>query len=460
MTFTVNNTDDVPDANSDDDVCETAPGNGVCTLRAAIQQSNLHDGADTIILQANVTYLLTRVGADDLSLDGDLDIFDSVTITGAGPTTVIDGNGGVLAERVFTIFQCIGDVSPGATCSSLGIVSVTMSGLTIQHGYSAGSGGGIYNAAKLTLQNCVVKANTVNGTNESGGGIYNILQLTLINSTVSGNISSGPNAYGGGIYDAAMMAINSSTISGNAASEFTGSGGGIAVNTASAVSIKNTTISSNSAASGGGISILNQGDMQIPIVNSTISGNWAYGNGGGVYSSTGFSHTGSTGLYNVTITKNEANADEIKADGMAGGVFQGNGTLYVANSIIAGNYLVIPTAGKPIIDPDQCSGTISSLGNNFLSDIDATRCAITGQYEVATVPLGPLQDNGGSTKTHALLPGNLAIDGGNMTGCKDGNGSSIAFDQRGEPRPNGPYCDAGAFEVAEIIFQDGFEPGP
>src|SRR5436190_2167770 len=64
--------------------------------------------------------------------------------------------------------------------------------------------------------------------------------------------------------------------------------------------------------------------------------------------------------------------------------------------------------------------------------------------------LGPFQDNGGPTFTHALLPGSPAIDKG-----KNFNGSTT--DQRGLPRTfddptvsnatGGDGTDIGAFEV-------------
>src|ERR1043165_4279589 len=47
-TFTVNSTDDTADASPGDGVCETATGNGVCTLRAAIQEANASTGPVTI----------------------------------------------------------------------------------------------------------------------------------------------------------------------------------------------------------------------------------------------------------------------------------------------------------------------------------------------------------------------------------------------------------------------------
>ncbi len=55
--------------------------------------------------------------------------------------------------------------------------------------------------------------------------------------------------------------------------------------------------------------------------------------------------------------------------------------------------------------------------------------------------LGPLQNNGGPTQTHALLPGSPAIN----TGSPDC--PPPATDQRGVARPQGARCDIGAFEL-------------
>src|SRR3569833_1739719 len=48
-TFTVNSTADTVDAQRGNRVCETAVGNGVCSLRASIQESNANGSTDTII---------------------------------------------------------------------------------------------------------------------------------------------------------------------------------------------------------------------------------------------------------------------------------------------------------------------------------------------------------------------------------------------------------------------------
>jgi hypothetical protein len=53
--------------------------------------------------------------------------------------------------------------------------------------------------------------------------------------------------------------------------------------------------------------------------------------------------------------------------------------------------------------------------------------------------LGPLQNNGGLTLTHALLTGSPAIDAGTRTGAP-------LIDQRGVVRQFGIWVDIGAFE--------------
>jgi hypothetical protein len=58
--------------------------------------------------------------------------------------------------------------------------------------------------------------------------------------------------------------------------------------------------------------------------------------------------------------------------------------------------------------------------------------------------LGPPQDNGGPTQTHALLAGSPAIDA--VADCTDFAGIPVPTDQRDVARPQGPACDIGAFE--------------
>jgi len=131
--FAVNSDADVNDAVVSDGVCETGPGNGICTLRAAIQEASDSPNPDTITVPAG-TYALERVGYDNSGVNGDLDVTGPVTITGTGPdSTIIDA--GAISDRVFHILEG----------------SVTIAGVTIRNGAAdniMGGGGGILNMAR------------------------------------------------------------------------------------------------------------------------------------------------------------------------------------------------------------------------------------------------------------------------------------------------------------------------
>ncbi|MEM7347113.1 MAG: choice-of-anchor Q domain-containing protein [Chloroflexota bacterium] len=117
-----------------------------------------------------------------------------------------------------------------------------------------------------------------------------------------------------------------------------------------------------------------------------------------------------------------------------------SGILVAKSSIIARN--------SDYIGLSNCSGIIS-LGHNLTDGVCTFTGDTTGNIMAQDPKLGPLQDNGGATLTHALLPGSPAIDAGDNNGCP-------THDQRGEPRPGvgegvGPaICDIGAFEQEDI----------
>jgi hypothetical protein len=62
--------------------------------------------------------------------------------------------------------------------------------------------------------------------------------------------------------------------------------------------------------------------------------------------------------------------------------------------------------------------------------------------------LGSLQDNGGSTWTHALMEGSPAINAANNGACAAPPVNGV--DQRGVTRPYGPVCDIGSFELEYV----------
>ena len=270
-----------------------------------------------------------------------------------------------------------------------------------------------------------------------GGGINNAGTLLLDTSTVSGNTAGGD---AGGIYNAStgMLMLTHSTVSGNTAGD---DAGGIRNAPGGTLILVTSTVSGNTAGDdGGGI---RNGLATLTLVTSTVSGNHANLDGGGIY------NIGTAHVLNSTITNNQADA-ELNGLGTGGGVYNvpagplnaSGGIFQFHNTILAGNFETLAFG--------DCSGTLTSHGNNVMQQVNCT--VNGGGVTVADPVLGPLQNNGGPTLTHALRAGSPAIDGGNPDGCLDHLGALLLEDQRGLPRPvdgNGDgtaRCDIGAIE--------------
>lgn len=279
-------------------------------------------------------------------------------------------------------------------------VIAALCGLTITGGFGHAHGGGI---------NADFGANT-----------------TIVDCSVSGNQTLG--ADGAGISASGVIKIGNSTIEGNIGNSG-GIGGGLSFTEGSQASVVNSTISQNSAQFGGGV-VIDNGFASF--VNSTISDNTTLGNGGGILIG------GTNAVLNLslsTITNNSASSG-------SGIAVQSQALVNVYTAIVANQ-----------ISGQDCfigfgGGTIASVGYNIES---STSCGFTntGDQQNTDPKLGPLQNNGGPTKTHALATNSPAIDAGQAS-C------GIATDQRGEPRPVdypgvGPVgealCDVGAYEL-------------
>jgi hypothetical protein len=315
-------------------------------------------------------------------------INNSVILYGEGNLT-IDANE---AHRVFSVWPSD--------------VTAELRGVTITGGLTNDGGGGILNFGTLTLTNSTVSGNTAEfqSYGNHGGGIRNEGELTLINSTVSGNTGW----FGGGVLNDGTLTLMNSTVSGNTAEH---SGGGID-NQSGTLTLTNSTVSGNTAEqSGGGVNVFIDGTLTL--TNSTVSGN-ASDFGGGIES---------RGVVTLTNSTVSGNASEL-----GGGIWSWGGVLTLTSSLVDG----------------VCEGAITSGGYNIESPGDT--CGFDQGTDLVNVPdpmLGWLQDNGGPTETHALLPGTPAINRIPGAACE------VDTDQRGRPRPEpgGTMCDVGAFEV-------------
>jgi cysteine-rich repeat protein/predicted outer membrane repeat protein len=381
-TFSVTNTDD----------------SGAGSLRQAITDANADAVADVITFDVSGTITLVT----DLPI-----ILEDLTITGPGASSLtIDADGTNTGARIFHIDSVGNDRT------------VDISGLTLTGGLPpnspTGDGGAIRvnTGDTLNLSDCVVTNNDAGDRN--GGAIENNSGTVSIDNCI---ISNNAATDGGAIQSPGDLTINDSTFSGNSTKAGGGGGGGAIVG-AGDIIIANSTFSGNSADNNGG-AIATAGTMSIS--NSTFSGNSV-----GVADSGGaLSTNGTITINNSTFSGNEA--------GMGGGIsVGGGGTLTVKNTIIADN------------SGGNCTGTLTSGGNNIDS---GTSCALAGAGDLSSTDplLGPLQDNGGPTETHALQSGSPAIDTGS---CTDTDGFDVSQDQRGSERPAGNGCDIGAFEVS------------
>ena len=416
-----------------------------CSLREAISSG---DSGDTINFAVAGTITLT---SGQLVIDKNM----SITGPGSGDLTISGNN----ASRVFQINAGINvaisgvTITSGSPDSSGGGIrndggTLTITNTTISGNSAIFGGGGIYNTfgSTLSLTSSTIIGNSAtqngggidnpagstlnitdstisNNTAVRGGGIYNRGTGTLTNTTVSGNTAE---SSGGGIYNSGTLTLTNSTVSGNTA--FLGGG----IYDFGILTLTNSTVMGNSASANAG-GIANYGGTST-LTNSTVSDNTADSSGGGIANAFGATLT----LTNSTITGNTASS--------GGGIYNFGGTINPKNTIIAGNNA---NAG-----PD-CSGTLTSQGHNLIQDVSG--CAITGDLTgniTGQDPLlGPLTDNGGPTRTHALLPGSPAVDSGDDSVLVAPH--NLYNDQRGPGflRFLGAHVDIGAFEAAGIVLK-------
>jgi CSLREA domain-containing protein len=461
-------------ADTNDGVCSAAD----CSLREAVIMTNTCAGQQEIRIPAGV-YTLTIPGAgEDAAATGDLDILDYTMLSGIG-NPVIDGN---LLDRVFHIgpqpaYVTMSDltIQNGRAPEGAGILNhgnlhllqnVTVRDNTaVSTGGGASHGGGILTEGYgvLTVSRSLITSNSA----DQGGGITVVANLMygditpgggIWDSTVSDNTASAgggglaleqtvgddgfivsrsqvsgnsAGAAGGGIQNFGRLTLYQSTVQDNTSET---NGGGVYNSPQGNVTSSESALEGNHAAHGGGL--YNEG--RVSFTQSLLNGNQAGIEGGAIY---GAGSTGQVNLADSTVSGNAAPQGgaaqivngklEIEYSTLAGntadGIHYGAGTVWLRNSIVAGN------GGA------NCSGfTPQSGGFNIDS---GNSCSFSQSSDLSGVNpmLQPLAMNGGLTLTHALDPASPAIDSADPLHCG-------GTDQRGVTRPQGSGCDRGAYE--------------
>ncbi len=377
------------------------------TLAATITVTNTNDSNAGSLRQAitdaspgdDIDFSVTGT----ITLSSQLSISKNLTINGPGASqlTISGGN----SSRVIEVSA-----------------TVEINNLSIINGFVSNYGAGIENnLGTLTINNCFFSGNQVTGSG-SGGAVDNYngtVQIT--NSVFSGNTAAdrggAVGSYNGSITIENCTLENNNADMGAAIGQYQSTG---------SLTVTNCTISNNQSADiGGGIYWY---DGNVNIKNSTLSGNSAT-NQGGAYSDGTANNT--ININSCTIVNNSATN--------GGGINLRTATVNMKNTILANN-----TASTGANLNTSGSGSLNSQGYNLCNGVLASLTG-TGDIQSGTLNIGTLANNGGSTKTHALLTGSAAInaipEGGNSY-----NGV-YPTDQRGYSRPCGTNADIGAFEL-------------
>lgn len=388
--FYVNSTLDDVDWLPGDGRCQTFTRR--CTLRAAIMEANVGQGAE-IILPAG-TYTFTRPPAiwerlsqvvpfpyDDRA--GDLDIKSSVIIRGTGAKqTIIDAQG---LDRIFHV-QWFAQLEVSDATLTGGLVVAPL-GDDIEFGRYSG-GGAIWNSGDLTMDRVAVHNNRA----DYGGGIFNdpTSSFVINDSAIYQNYAT----EAGGVRCDASCEFTNVTISGNVVSELNdptrpgglaNTGGGVDIRGIEPVSFRHCTIIQNIAPLGAAINSAPGYNDSIPLPDFDLE------------------------LGQVVILE---------------------------NTIIAYNH--------SLWESEQCRvqfAYFDSLGGNLSTDTSCGLDQVSDSEEVDPL-LSALADNGGGTLTYLLNKNSPAIDSAVDAHC-------TLTDQRGVERPQGAYCDSGAVELEQ-----------
>ena len=380
-----------------------------------------------------------------------------------------------------------GSDGPGGAVTTRGEITVVDS--TIQQNLAEEPGGGIFSMRRATIVRSVISGNLAN---DDGGGVYARRGgVQVYDSVLSNNLVDGS---GGAIGTTGDILLVRSHVDGNTTD---GDGGALYADEDGDVTIVDSTVDGNTADGPGGAVFTLDGD--VTVVRSTLNGNRADDRGGAI------AGEADVFLFNSTITHNSADAHvgggvwargnlvamgstvaHNFAEGQGGGLLAA-GTLNLSMSTVIDNEATMaPNIGSgglftsfgSIIGPGYSSGrgdrgeVISacrvgagrSAGYNLVADSSCGLAGVTDQVAPHDLMLDELSDNGGIGQTRSPAPGSPAVDAVPVVECvrnataRVNEGKQhlegivdlpvlLIQDGRGDQRPAGQMCDAGAVEM-------------
>lgn len=458
-----------------DGLDDVVAGDSICTLREAVNAANADaDGSDCVASGSYGDDRITFAVAGRIDLAGDLEVFDSLTIQGAGAVTldaggsdrVLTAQGDDLVLRLEGLTLQNGEApgnSPGGGCILLFGARATLEVLdtiiqdcftTVDLAFQDSSGGAILigrsagveprepSGPTMTTRLALTRSEirnarvfTENGA-ARGGAIFagpdrvavTMVDSRIVDSVADSNIDGV--AEGGAMYLAAPtpLEIDRSELTGNQAAAFGNSAAGGAIFIADLREpgfITNTTIADNQALAVGASGTEARGGAIYGFIDDDVS----------------------LEIGNTTIFENRA-TPSMGASAFSGGIEfgAGSGPAWLGNTILAGN--------QAADQPSDCesNGVIRSRGFNVV-ETDCGLPVATGDRFGMDPLLEPLAINGGvlaGMRSHRPSAGSPALDGGSPEPVLSSPSACRSDDQRGLPRPvdagGGAVCDIGAVE--------------
>ncbi len=363
-------------------------------------------------------YVYPGVNLADSSFGGGIFNSGSVLID----TSVLIGNR-IYGPSAVPESSQAGGVARGAAIYSLGTVTVSNTFVT---GNEAQGGHASFSSNPANL-------GRMGGPAEGGGLFIAGGTVTVVASTISSNLCTG--GYGGGGFDGACA--------GQGGKGGQGNGGAVAV-IGGSLTVVNSTLSGNLALGGGG------GFRQY-------GGQGGDGRGGGLYMA-----GGNLNMVHVSIAANIAQPGGSSSSSFCGnpystgglgyafggGIYRTSGPVTLRNSLFVGN---TANSDSGFSSGPDLYGSFVSQGNNVISSTYGASGFTSSDLINYDARVTPLQNNGGTTPTHALLPDSPALDAASPD-------LAITIDQRGVSRPQGSAPDIGAFELSVFLsaFVDNF----
>ena len=425
-----------------------------------VVSSNADSGAGTL-RQCIVDVNAGSDTSNDITFNNDMtidiqsslpQITKNLTIDGGDNTIIVTSSNSAPSEyRQIFYFNGTGitgnlkNLEVSEVTSTAGIIQISGTGTTLNIENSKlndnapnDAGAVLYAQGNIvTIRDSEIKNNVV----RTDGGNYAYIisknnggTLNIIDSNIFGNTTE--RADGAAIYvytsssNSTIINIDNSTFANNTNTYTSGSdkGSGVVnilgygIGYQVTLNVTKSTFSGNSS-DGGAVVDISSGTTLSPLStlnfkNSTFSGNSSGSDSGVIYN--GSSSALNVNFDSCTITGNT---------GSKASVYLSSGNIDIDNTIAVSNTPSDLYTG----------GNITSNGANLINNITGgTHTLSSSELGMNLDPkLGPLANNGGSTKTHALTTGSAALNAGS---------TSETYDQRGVKRDFDANIDIGAYE--------------